>query len=455
MTLYVVRKGGTGGARGGELDAIVDSSGYNGLVRGLAEPHRDGGHGHRVPRGSALRRTRDPRRSRPGRPHALGGGLLLGARPRHSSPGETPAAPEGSRVAVGRAIFFFDARLSSPRGTSCATCHDPALAFSGDHGSPRAWVCRRAVAPLSWRAAARLRCSTCGSLPRFRFFSDDEDTHAVNYAPHGGFFWDGRSDSIADLVRQPLLNPREMNNKDVAEIADKLRTAPYADAFRREFPGALDSPEGAIGALGVALQAFLLQPSMAPFASKYDDYVRGKASFTAQEKRGLALFKDTKRTGCSTCHTLVDSVPDPERSMFTDYGFDAVGAPRNKRLRAHDDDLGVCERTDANNPSNDPQYCASFRTPSLRNVAVRKGLMHNGAFTSLREVVKFYATRATNPERWYPGGTAFDDTPAAYRGQINVTVVPYNRRRGDAPALDDAEVDAIVAFLGTLTDRTR
>ena len=81
--------------------------------------------------------------------------------------------------------------------------------------------------------------------------------------------------------------------------------------------------------------------------------------------------------------------------------------------------------------------------------------MHNGAFANLRDVVRFYATRATNPERWYGRGARFDDTPAASRGLIDVTSVPYDRHVGDAPALDDAEIDAIVAFLGTLTDRAR
>jgi cytochrome c peroxidase len=141
--------------------------------------------------------------------------------------------------------------------------------------------------------------------------------------------------------------------------------------------------------------------------------------------------------------------------MFTDYGYDAVGAPRNTKLRVRDDDAGLCERKDGVNPTDDTRWCARFRTPSLRNVAVRKAFMHNGAFASLREVVRFYATRATNPDRWYPSGVAFDDTPPAYRGMINAVSVPYNRRRGDAPALADDEIDAIVAFLGTLTDRPR
>jgi len=78
--------------------------------------------------------------------------------------------------------------------------------------------------------------------------------------------------------------------------------------------------------------------------------------------------------------------------------------------------------------------------------------MHNGYFSKLRDVVAFYATRSTNPALWYPPDTKFDDVPAKYRENVNVSSLPYNRREGVAPAYDDEDVDAIVAFLETLTD---
>jgi cytochrome c peroxidase len=367
-------------------------------------------------------------------------------------PSSATSAPAsvGARIEIGRNIFF-DASLSEPRGTSCASCHEPERAYSGDHGSgvgvpsgSRPGVLARRTAPSLFYLAF---------VPRLRFFNEDDDRQGIDPEPYGGFFWDGRADSIAALVRQPLLNPREMNNRDPAQIADKLRRASYADAFSKEFPGALDDPEKSVGALGDALAAFLTSPAMAPFSSKYDDYVRGAASLSPKEDQGRKLFKDPKRGGCAKCHKFTDTSPEPQRSMFTDYGYDAVGAPRNTRLRVRDEDRGLCERTDTVNPSDGIHWCASFRTPSLRNVALRKGFMHNGAFTNLRDVVLFYATRATNPERWYPSGVPFDDTPPPYRGLINVTAVPYDRHRGDAPALTGDEIDAIVAFLGTLTDR--
>ncbi|HEY4159661.1 MAG TPA: hypothetical protein VGM29_16235 [Polyangiaceae bacterium] len=106
----------------------------------------------------------------------------------------------------------------------------------------------------------------------------------------------------------------------------------------------------------------------------------------------------------------------------------------------------------ARTPSNQPEYCVRFRTPSLRNVAVRGSYMHNGVFNNLRDVVAFYATRATDPKRWYKSGVKFEDVPALHRERVNVASIPYNRREGDVPALSDPEIDAIVAFLQTLTD---
>jgi cytochrome c peroxidase len=142
--------------------------------------------------------------------------------------------------------------------------------------------------------------------------------------------------------------------------------------------------------------------------------------------------------------------------LFTDYGYDTVAVPRNRRLAGNRDprsfDLGVCERHDPKLHTEDEWYCGSFRTPSLRNVALRSSFMHNGVFSSLRDVVSFYATRGSDPKRWYPGGT-FDDLPAKYQKYVNTNAAPYNGAPGDPPALSDQEIDEVIAFLGTLTDK--
>ena len=142
--------------------------------------------------------------------------------------------------------------------------------------------------------------------------------------------------------------------------------------------------------------------------------------------------------------------------MFTDYGYDAIALPRNRELPANRDggsfDLGLCERKDTKAASKDEKWCSSFRTPSLRNVAVRGSFGHNGVYKSLREVVAFYARRAVAPERVYPPGETFDDVPPKYRDNVNIYSPIYNHKQGAPPPLSDEDIDAVVAFLETLTD---
>ena len=67
-----------------------------------------------------------------------------------------------------------------------------------------------------------------------------------------------------------------------------------------------------------------------------------------------------------------------------------------------------------------PEYCGMFRAPTLRNVATRQSYFHNGVFHSLREVLDFYATRDTDPQRWWGRGKArYDDLPARFHGNVN------------------------------------
>ena len=352
-------------------------------------------------------------------------------------------------VALGKKIFF-DERLSEPRGTSCASCHDPARAFSGGHGS-------RIGVPLGSRPGHFARRSTPSVLymryvPKFHYFEDDE---APQPEPRGGFFWDGRSDSLAELVRQPLFNPAEMNAGTPRLVAEKIAQGPYAKELRGALGGRSD-PAAVLRGIGAALEAYLTSDEMTPTSSKYDAYVRGQATLTAQEVRGLEIFKDRRRGACSGCHRLAETSTNPAESMFTDYGYDAIALPRNRELpnnrSATSFDLGLCAREGGKLPTNDEKWCSSFRTPSLRNVAVLDRFGHNGVYKTLREAVAFYAFRAVAPDRIYPPGQKFDDVPAKYRDNINIYAPVYNKREGATPPMSDEEIDAVVAFLRTLTD---
>jgi cytochrome c peroxidase len=362
-----------------------------------------------------------------------------------------PFAPAPARVALGRQVFF-DTRLSEPAGTSCASCHDPAQGFAGNHGS-RIGVALGSRPDLVGRRNVPSTLYAAYVPPLF-FYQDDD---APAPTPFGGLFADGRVDSVAELTRHPLLDPLEMHNRSEADIARKLRTAPYADGFRRAFGAdVFRTTASTLAALGAAMDAFLQSREMSPFSARYDAWVQGRAQLTPQELRGLKLFKDPDRGNCASCHKFNETSTNPARSLFTDFGYDAAGVPRNRAIPANRDprhvDEGLCATAAAKGWKDPEQWCGYFRTPSLRNVAVRERYMHNGVFADLRDVVAFYATRSIEPERWYRGGRLFDDVAPRHVGNVNVATMPYNRRKGMKPALDDADVDAIVAFLRTLTD---
>jgi cytochrome c peroxidase len=356
------------------------------------------------------------------------------------------------REKVGQSIFL-DTNLSNPPGTSCSSCHDAATAFAGNNGSDSGVA--RGSRPGHFARRNAPSVMYVKYVPPFHFALEDDDD--VAETPFGGLTWSGRADTVAEFARLPLLDADEMNNASEADIARKLRASPYAADLAREFPGALETPASAMKALAEALQAFLTSETMSPFTSKFDDFLRGKVQLSPLETKGLAAFENRAKGACKNCHMMYEHSNRPESSLFTNYSYDAVGVPRNRAIAANADvkryDLGLCERTKEKAvPSSDGKWCGSFRTPSLRNVAVRQRFMHNGEFSKLRDVVAFYVTRSTNPDRWYPHGAPFDDSPDRYRSNVNILSFPYNRHEGDPPAMDDPDIDAIVAFLETLTD---
>ncbi|AJX36256.1 cytochrome-c peroxidase [Burkholderia oklahomensis] len=385
-------------------------------------------------------------------------GTIGRATPQVASKVDTTTAvfrPDPALVALGRRVFF-DPRLSEPRGTSCASCHDPGRAFAPTL-SPAALAGPRVpqgsrVGHFSRRNAPSLLYVRY--VPRRHFYQDDD---ALAPAPFGGLFSDGRADTLAEQLRGPLFDPDEMNNASPAALLRKIDGTELAAALaERVGPAVRRDPERMVRALGDAMQAYLQSDEMAPFSSRYDAYVTKRAPLTPQELRGLALFKNPDKGNCMSCHTLSDTASRPERSLFTDFGYDAIAVPRNRALPANRDprrfDNGLCDTAAKLRWPEPTQWCGYLRTPGLRNVAVKESFMHNGVFDTLRDAVAFYNTRSTDPKRWYHGRDTFDDVPAAYRGNINVNSTPMNRRPGTPPAMTDADVDDLVAFLRTLTD---
>ena len=140
----------------------------------------------------------------------------------------------------------------------------------------------------------------------------------------------------------------------------------------------------------------------------------------------------------------------------------ALGVPRNGNVPANADstyfDLGLCGPLRLDLASR-PEYCGLFKTPTLRNVARRSVFFHNGVFTRLDDVLRFYAQRDVHPERFYPRDARgvvkkFNDLPVRYQSNVNVDP-PFDRHPGMQPAFNDEDAADIIAFLRTLNDGYR
>ena len=364
--------------------------------------------------------------------------------------------------------LFFDTALSEPRGVACASCHAPARAFSGVNGSPIAAVARGAP-PGAFGVRKPPSLSYAVFTPPFGFVDKkDPVTHKMEKTPAGGHFRDGRAASLEQQAEGPLLNPAEMNNPSKAAVVEKVKRGGNADLARQAFGAELfDDPAKAFEKLAQAIATYERSEIFHPFSSRFDAVLRGKARFTPLEARGFELFKNPEKGNCLACHDAKTTSKNPRDWLFTDFTYDVLGGPRNGAIPANADakrfDLGLCKREGlaqvAPKGFDVESVCGAFKVPSLRNVALTAPYLHNGALKTLREAVAFYATRDTNPERWYPrsadGSVAkFDDLPQKYWDNVNVKEVPYDRKPGQPPRLDDAEIDAIVAFLETLTDQS-
>jgi cytochrome c peroxidase len=357
------------------------------------------------------------------------------------------ASPLSAQAALGQKIFN-DISLSASGRQSCASCHDAAQAHA-----PANALGIQSGGPLLDQQGRR-------NTPSIDYLSFNTAFHfAADGTPTGGFFWDGRAASLQAQAAGPFVNAFEMANADVPAVVARLAKAAYADEFRRVF-GAdiLSRPDDAMDRITLALSQYQKEDAdFRPFSSKYDEFLRGKLSLSDQELRGLALFNNPAKGNCQACHPSVKAA-DGSFPLFTDFSFDNLGVPRNPAIARNADpayfDLGLCERPEM---AARTDFCGAFKVPSLRNVAKRQAFFHNARFTTLKEALTFYVQRDTNPEKWYPRNAdgsmhKFDDLPAAYARNVNTTEVPYNRKAGDMPALSDAEVDDVIAFLRTLSD---
>lgn len=371
--------------------------------------------------------------------------------------GGLAAASELSPQAQLGRLLFSDVRLSASGKLSCSSCHDPANAYAAPN-----------TATVVMRGGVKLDRPGLRTVPSLRYLSEtprftrhgyrDTGSEREDVGPAGGFMLDGRADTLREQALLPLFDPAEMANSSFAQLARRLRDTAYAPELVRAF-GAAEGARTLISQVAQAIERFELEdPSFHPYNSRFDQYLRGAQTLAPQELAGLRLFVAPDKGNCAACHTIVTG-PQGRAPDFTDYSYHALAVPRNAAIPANRDphffDLGLCgpRRTDLRA---ERQYCGYFKTPTLRNVARRRFFFHNGRFTNLRDVLHFYVERDTDPRRWYPNTSSpvqkFDDLPARYRGNVNISDAPLNRDSGDRPALNEAEIDDLIAFLQTLSD---
>jgi cytochrome c peroxidase len=361
-----------------------------------------------------------------------------------------PAPPLLSQL--GRLIFF-DTSLSASGKMACATCHDPRYAYGPPPGKAIAYGGKDLRQP-GVRATPSLRYLQ-GAPP----FSEQYHFIDGDVGPIGGFTWDGRANSLPAQAQIPLLSANEMGNTSAADVALKLQKGSYAALFRTVFGEHIfEDPQRTFDAGLRALEAFQREPAeFYPYNSRYDAFLRGDIELTEQEERGASLFKDPAKGNCASCHLGVSRAGKPP--PFTDFDYVNVGVPRNPRISANGDprfyDLGLCGPMRAD-LTDKREYCGFFRSPTVRNSALRDAFFHNGVFSTLRQVIEFYNERDLYPEKFYsknPDGSVhrFDDMPPGFPDNVDHDP-PLDRKPGADRALTESDIDDLLAFLQTLTD---
>jgi cytochrome c peroxidase len=408
-----------------------------------------------------------------------GSGSTSAAPPSTAAP--PPAAAQSLAAVAGKAIFS-DTSLSASGKQSCGTCHVPSHAFTADgttdHGLP---------VPLGGPNMDQTGFRNAPSL----MYASFTPVFSLSGGPVGGFFRDGRASSLAAQAQQPFLTSFEMANADAAAVSDKLqKSTATLQAFVAAYgEAALADPQTTLADMGLALAAYETEDEeFHPFSSKYDAWLEGQATLTAQEQNGLALFNNPAKGNCTACHpSQVQGFSS--HALFTDFSYDNIGVPRNwaipantvgavspidgapfatvlKPVNVPDDaeyayyDLGLCgpfepASGDVNaRPvlSATTSLCGLFKVPTLRNIAMTSPYFHNGVFADLHQVVEWYVTRDINnntgnnpnPVAAGPGGNPYEsvgtfytaangtpdlyeynDLPVEFDANVNIAEVPY------------------------------
>jgi cytochrome c peroxidase len=423
-----------------------------------------------------------------------------------------PPDNEVQQVELLGKLILYDKQLSVYRNEACTFCHMPETGFTG----PVSELNRTTAAyPGSLRTRFSDRKPQTHAYaplsPVLHYNSDQGDLVGGNFWDMRAT---GRrlGNPAAEQAEGPPINPVEMGLPDIACVVYRASQRPYRALFesvwgQQAFAIAWPSDVGQVcdrpgpppagdplpvhlspvdrGRAGTtfdqiaqSIAGYEASAEVTPFSSKYDAVITGKAKFTPQEQMGYDLFRG--KAQCNSCHRDGGPGEDP---LFTDFTASNIGTPANPRLpyyaEGQPDAFGYVANpagssfvdggvgtfltnghmlsqpssVDARWAPLAPANQARMQAPTLRNVDKRpdpdfvKAYGHNGYFTSLKTIVHFYNTRDALPRcQPHDSGEGTTCWPAPE------TTDNMNTSKMGHLGLTDAEEDAIVSFMQTLTD---
>lgn len=284
--------------------------------------------------------------------------------------------PTVEKIELGRKLFF-DRRLSVNKTMSCAMCHVPEQAFAN-------WEILTAVG-VEGRSGKR------------------NSPTSLNVAFYEDLFHDGRDPTLETQYLVPLTAHHEMANPSAGLVIALLNSLPE---YGMMFEAAFEAP-ASIDRMGMALATYQrsLTAANSPFDRWY--YAGDDTAMDVAAQRGFALF--TGKAECSSCHLVEEDHALFTDQLFHDTGYGWLREQRRQMpverapvqiapgvfhpmpqtaidafIRKREADLGRYEVTE------NPDDRWRFRTPNLRNVAATRPYMHDGALSSLEDVVAFY-----------------------------------------------------------------
>lgn len=273
-------------------------------------------------------------------------------------PPDNPLTHAG--VDLGRHLFY-DPLLSGGNTQSCASCHEQARSFTDGQA--------RSIGEAG-RPVAR------NSMP------------LVNLAWTAPYFWDGRVDTLEQLVPIPIEHPDEMN-QPLGPLVEELRAHPdYPARFEAAFPG-----EGVtVDTVSKALAQFLR--SLVSFNSKADLLNAEKVELTELEMRGNQLMIQGLPKGspeavqdiCDSCHKHSAGVKNADSAM----GLFTTAELKTNGLAELGEDLGRGTVTGA------AADRGRFKIPTIRNLTATAPYMHDGRFQTIEDVVEHYNTQVAD-----------------------------------------------------------